>query len=460
MQKEESRLNKFLSNPAKALWSLAIPIMAGMGIQTFYNIVDMIFIGQLGGEAITGIAFNMPLFFLALGLTMGLGTGVTSSIARFIGKDDKSGADNCAEHAIAIAFFISLFLSIIIILLGERILFLFGASGTILSLAWDYLQVMCIGIPFMVFSGFFRSILAGEGDMKLPMMVAGLGTILNIILDPIFIFDLDNFGGIGFGMGIKGAALATVISQSIVFSIFIYMLFVKEHAYITFRIKDFSPSKDITWDIIKVGLPASLSMIVMAVGQGVFNRILIYFSADTVAAYQVAGRIDMLVFLPIFSIAASLTTLVGMFYGAKKYEALRYTVKYGIVSAFIITVLMSILLYIFDHNVIGFFTSEDTIINVAVTFLRLFAFVYPLIAVGITTGRVLQGLGKGLPVLVITIIRVLGVSAPLALIFIFKMGKPVEWVWYAMMISTGVAFIIACYWLFISMRELNRKEIE
>ena len=459
-RKEESRLNIFLSNPSRALWSLALPIMAGMGIQTFYNIVDMIFIGRLGGEAIAGIAFNMPLFFLALGLTMGLGTGVTSSIARFIGKNDKSGADNCAEHAIAIALLISLLLSIVIIIFGKNILFFFGASGTILSLAWDYLQVMCIGIPFMVFSGFFRSILAGEGDMKFPMMVAGLGTVLNIILDPIFIFNLDNFGGIGFGLGIKGAAIATVISQCIVFSVFIYMLFVKEHAYITFRIKDFSPSRAITWDIIKVGLPASLSMIVMAVGQGVFNRILIYFSADTVAAYQVAGRIDMLVFLPIFSIAAALTTLVGMFYGAKKYEILRYTVKYGIIAAFSITVIMSILLYIFAHNVIGFFTSEDAIINVAVTFLRLFAFVYPLIAVGITTGRVLQGLGKGLPVLVITIIRVLGVSAPLALIFVYKMGKPVEWVWYAMMLSTAVAFVIACYWLFISMRELNRKEIE
>ena len=459
-RKEESRLNIFLSNPSRALWSLALPIMAGMGIQTFYNIVDMIFIGRLGGEAIAGIAFNMPLFFLALGLTMGLGTGVTSSIARFIGKNDKSGADNCAEHAIAIALLISLLLSIVIIIFGKKILFFFGASGTILSLAWDYLKVMCVGIPFMVFSGFFRSILAGEGDMKFPMMVAGLGTVLNIILDPIFIFDLDNFGGIGFGLGIKGAAMATVISQCIVFSVFIYMLFVKEHAYITFRIKDFSPSRAITEDIIKVGLPASLSMIVMAVGQGVFNRILIYFSADTVAAYQVAGRIDMLVFLPIFSIAAALTTLVGMFYGAKKYEILRYTVKYGIIAAFSITVIMSILLYIFAHNVIGFFTSEDAIINVAVTFLRLFAFVYPLIAVGITTGRVLQGLGKGLPVLVITIIRVLGVSAPLALIFVYKMGKPVEWVWYAMMLSTAVAFVIACYWLFISMRELNRKEIE
>ena len=459
-RKEESRLNIFLSNPSRALWSLALPIMAGMGIQTFYNIVDMIFIGRLGGEAIAGIAFNMPLFFLALGLTMGLGTGVTSSIARFIGKNDKSGADNCAEHAIAIALLISLLLSIFLIIFGKKILFFFGASGTILSLAWDYLQVMCIGLPFMVFSGFFRSILAWEGDMKFPMMVAGLGTVLNIILDPIFIFDLDNFGGIGFGLGIKGAAIATVISQCIVFSVFIYMLFVKEHAYITFRIKDFSPSRAITWDIIKVGLPASLSMIVMAVGQGVFNRILIYFSADTVAAYQVAGRIDMLVFLPIFSIAAALTTLVGMFYGSKKYEILRYTVKYGIISAFSITVIMSILLYVFAHNIVGFFTSEDIIINVAVTFLRLFAFVYPLIAVGITTGRVLQGLGKGLPVLVITIIRVLGVSAPLALIFVYTMGKPVEWVWYAMMISTGVAFLIACYWLFISMRELNRKEIE
>ena len=223
-RKEESRLNIFLSNPSRALWSLALPIMAGMGIQTFYNIVDMIFIGRLGGEAIAGIAFNMPLFFLALGLTMGLGTGVTSSIARFIGKNDKSGADNSAELAVSIALFISLLLFIVVITFGKKILFIFGAEGLILSLAWDYLQVICLGLPFMVFSGFFRSILAGEGDMKFPMMVAGLGTVLNIILDPIFIFNLDNFGGIGFGMGIKGAALATVIAN-VLFSLYLFICY-------------------------------------------------------------------------------------------------------------------------------------------------------------------------------------------------------------------------------------------
>jgi putative MATE family efflux protein len=283
--------------------------------------------------------------------------------------------------------------------------------------------------------------------------------VLNIILDPIFIFDLENYGGLGFGLGVAGAAMATVISQVIVFCVFIYMLFVKKHSYITFRLKDFSFSSDIIWDIVKVGLPASLSMVVMAIGQGVFNKILIHFSADTVAAYQVAGRLDMLVFLPIFSIAASLTTLVGMFFGAKEYDILRFTIKYGIMSAFCITVLSSVLIYLFADLAVGFFTDDELIISIAVTFLKLFAFVYPLISVGITTGRVLQGLGKGLPVLVITIVRVLGVSAPLAFLFIFYMGKPVEWVWYSMMISTIVAFTIAVIWLLLTIRKLPTVEL-
>ena len=456
----KSRLKTFLANPSKALWSLAIPIMFGMGIQTLYNLVDMIFIGRLGGHAITGIAFNMPLFFLVLGLTMGLGTGVTASIARFIGQDNKKEADNSAEHAVFMAVIISFSLSSIGLMFGKTILALFGAEGEILSLGWEYLHVMCVGMPFMIFSGFFRSILAGEGDMKFPMMVAGLGTILNIILDPIFIFELESYGGFEFGLGVAGAAMATVISQIIVFCVFVYMLFVKQHSYITFRLKYFSFSMDIIWDIVKVGLPASLSMVVMAIGQGVFNKILIHFSTDTVAAYQIAGRIDMLVFLPIFSVAASLTTLVGMFFGAKEYDALRFTIRYGIMSAFFITVLASIFIYFFAELAVGFFTDDKLIISISVTFLKLFAFVYPLISIGITTGRVLQGLGKGLPVLIITIVRVLGVSAPLAVFFIFYMDKPVEWVWYSMMVSTIVAFTIALTWLVSTIRTLPTVKLE
>jgi putative MATE family efflux protein len=268
---------------------------------------------------------------------------------------------------------------------------------------------------------------------------------------------LDSYGGFGFGLGIAGAAMATVISQVVVFLVFIFMLFFKDHSYISFNLNDFKFSTDILWDIIKIGLPASLSMIVMAVGQGVFNKILAHISVETVAAYQVAGRLDMLVFLPIFSIAASLTTLVGMFYGAKEYEALRFTIRYGIVSALIITIFSSAMVYIFADQVVRFFTEDESIVIIAVNFLQIFAFAYPFIAVGITTGRVLQGLGKGLPVLIITIVRVLGISAPLSLFFIFIMGKSVEWVWYSMSISTVVAFVIGLTWLFSTIKKLPVK---
>ena len=452
----KSKLDSFLGNPQKALWTLAIPIMFGMGIHTLYNLVDMIFIGRLGGDAITGVAFNMPVFFLMLGLTMGLGSGVTASIARFIGDKDKSSADNSAEHALAMAGCIALIFTIAGLYFGEKILIMLGAEGNILVLAWEYLSMIVIGLPFMVFSGFFRSILAGEGDMKFPMMIAGLGTILNIILDPIFIFKLEQYGNIGFGMGVRGAAMATVISQLIVFLIFIYMLFIKDHAYITFNLKDFVPSKFILWDIIKVGLPASLSMIIMALGQGVFNKILIHYSSQTVAAYQVAGRLDMLIFLPIFAIAGGMTTLVGMFYGAKEIGALNNIVRYGIMSAFIITLISSSFVYLFADMFSSWFTDDQEIIDVSVGFLRLLCLIYPLVAIAITSGRVMQGLGKGLPVLLITIVRVLGISAPLALYFSFVLEKPVEWNWYAMMIAAATSFIIALWWVRIELARINK----
>ena len=144
-----SRLASFLENPKKALWTLAIPIMFGMGIHTLYNIVDMLFIGRLGGDAIAGVAFNMPIFFLMLGLTMGLGSGVTASIARLIGEKDKSGADNSAEHAIAMAACISGVFTLLGLYFGKDILAILGAEGNILILGWDYLSMIVLGLPFI-----------------------------------------------------------------------------------------------------------------------------------------------------------------------------------------------------------------------------------------------------------------------------------------------------------------------
>ena len=443
--KRHSRLKAFVDNPSKSLWTLAIPIIAGMGIQTLYSIVDMIFIGRISGSAIAAVAFNFPIFFFVMGISFGLGSGVTASIARFIGSDDKVNADNAAEHAILIAIVISALLTSLGLLYGKQILLKIGCTPEVLPEAWEYLKVSCYGISFGVFSGFFRSILAGEGDMKFPMILAGFGTILNIILDPIFIFTL--------GFGVAGAAWATTISQMIVFVIFIFMLFVKEHAYVKFQLRDFSLSKYILIDIIKVGLPASLSMIVMAVGQLIFNRMLATFSTDAVAAYQVGGRIDMVVFLPIFGIASALTTMVGMYFGANEIDKIRYITKYGISRAFIITSIGSILLYIFAPVIISGFTDEIVIKNIAVDYLRVISLLFPFISIGLTIGRILQGLGLGMPSLIITTIRVIGVAGPLAYYFIYILGKPVEWMWYAMFISGIIATMISIIWLKLAFRK-------
>lgn len=440
-----SRLKSFIDNPSKSLWTLAIPIIAGMGIQTLYSIVDMIFIGMLSGEAIAAVAFNFPIFFFVMGISFGLGSGVTASIARFIGSDDKVNADNAAEHAIVMAFVISALLTSLGLLYGKQILVKIGCTPEVLPQAWEYLKVSCYGLSFGVFSGFFRSILAGEGDMKFPMILAGIGTVLNIILDPIFIFTL-NFG-------VSGAAWATTISQMIIFIIFIYMLFFKDHAYVQFKLRDFNPSYFILVDIIKVGLPASMSMIVMAIGQLLFNIMLATFSTDAVAAYQIAGRIDMVVFLPIFGIASALTTMVGMFFGANEIDKIRFITRYGISSSFIITSVGSIILYVFAPFIISGFTDETVIKNIAVNYLRVISLLFPFISIGLTIGRILQGLGLGMPSLIITTIRVIGVAGPLAYYFIYILDKPVEWMWYAMFISGIMATIISIVWLKIAFRK-------
>ena len=137
LNSRETPLQSFKDDPFKSMWRLAVPIMIGMGIQTLYTIIDMIFIGRLGGDAIASVAFNMPIFFFVMGLSFGLGNGVTASIARFIGSNDKVNADNSAEHAVAMASAISLILTVSGLLFGKQILLFIGCTNDILPLAWD-----------------------------------------------------------------------------------------------------------------------------------------------------------------------------------------------------------------------------------------------------------------------------------------------------------------------------------
>jgi len=455
-EQKESRLNEFLENPERSLWSIALPVIVGMAVQTFYSIVDMLFIGQLGGSSIAAVAFNMPLYFFVMGITFGIGTGITATIARAIGEQDKKKADDAAKHGLLIALFMGVSLTVLGLLTGKKVLAMLGSPSELIDESWSYLRVTCYGMIFIVFSIVFRSILAGEGDMKFPVMVAATGTILNIILDPIFIFDLDEYGGFGLDMGVKGAAAASVVSQMIVFFIFIFMLLFKDHAYITFDMQNFTFSKDVMKEILVVGIPSSVSMIIMSFGQGVFNYILIIgYGPNAVAAYTISGRLDMLMFLPIMGIATGLVTTVGMFAGAKRYDKVRSIINYAISRAFVIVAIASSIVYVLAPSIISLFTNDKNIEEIGVSALRTLCFTYPFVGIAMPCGRIMQGLGQGIPVLVITALRVLLISAPLAYYFAIIDSRDVVWVWYSIAISVSVSAIVGPLWV---RRTINEME--
>ena len=456
-ERNESRLQDFLDKPERALWSIALPVMAGMAIQTMYSVVDMLFIGQLGGESITAVAFNMPLYFFVMGITFGVGTGVTSSISRAIGAKDKAKADNAAEHGLLLALFLGLSLTIFGLLIGKKVLSGLGTPDEMLDESWSYLKVTCYGMTFIVFAIVFRSILAGEGDMKFPVMVAVIGTILNLILDPIFIFNLEKYGGFGLGMGVEGAALASVVSQTIVFTIFVYMLFWREHAYISFDLRNFNFSTDLMKEILWVGIPSSISMIIMSFGQGVFNYILVDgYGPDAVAAYTISGRLDMLLFLPIMGIATGLVTTVGMFTGAERMDKVKAIIFYGISRAFVIVAIASAIVFAAAPYIMGLFTDDKVIEEIGISALRTLCFAYPFVGIAMPCGRIMQGLGRGFPVLIITALRVLLISAPLGYYFANN-GYDIVWIWYSIAISIGVSAIVGPIWVWKTINSIEKS---
>ena len=380
-QHKESRLEEFITAPKKAMWQLALPMTFGMAVQAIYMLADTAFVGRMiGGTALASLGYVFPFLFIIMGITFGVGSGATTVIAQFIGAKDKKNADNAAEHTILIGLIIGIIIIFIGFYYGDKLLGMQGADMETIHTALDYFYIMVGGSIFMVLPFFFRSILAGVGEITFPMIILAAGTVLNIILDPVLIYYYN----------IAGAALATVISQIIVTLVFIYFLLFQNRSYVTINLRAFKYNIDIVRDIFRLGVPASLSMIIMSMGVMLFNTIL--GSSTAVAAYQTAGRIEHLFFLPIISIATALVTLVGMFYGAKRMDLITQMVKYGITWAVVISFSFSLLFFFFAERFIPIFIKEPQIINLTMLYFKIMAFSYPFIAIGMTSSRIMHGL--------------------------------------------------------------------
>ncbi|MBR9676302.1 MATE family efflux transporter [Candidatus Woesearchaeota archaeon] len=444
---EKNRVDEFIKNPKKALFTIALPIIIAMMVQTAYNIVDTAFVGRLGAEAIAALTFSFPLFFILIALNSGLGAGMGSLISRFLGAKKKDDAENTAIHGL----FISIGLALIIFLVGnlvmEPMFNLFGATKEVLPLSVGYMRIILIGVFFMFPSFMINHFFISQGDTKTPMKIQITSLVINIILDPIFIYYL--------GFGVRGAAMATVISFFIGLVIYIYTL--RKKSYLKLTTKSFSFSPKIIKEMFTVGAPATVMMLLMSLYIIFLNRYLSHFGVDYVAAAGMAFRLESVAIMPIVAFSIGTLTLVGMFFGAKRYDLLKSIVWFAISRAVLFTTLIGVVFFLFPKLFLRIFTPDQNLLSLGAPYLRIDTLTFPLMAVGMIISRAMQGMGYGLPGLIINLVRTVLVAIPLGYIFVFVLGFGYLSVAWSMVIGGATANIVAIIWLGHKIRKLNNE---
>ncbi len=439
-QKRGSRLDEFVARPRRAVWVLAIPMMVGMLFHTLYTVVDTAFVGQLGPEALAAITFVGPLFFVAIALSSGLATGITAAVAQAVGRKDTDAADRTASNGMTLALVLGIAFAVGGVFMGPEMVEAAGAEGETIELAWGYFSLIAIAIPLFFFSAVLRSVLNGEGDARTPMVVMGIATTINLALDPLLIFTA--------GLGIRGAAVATIIAQVLATTVFAWWVLVRRKTFTRIRLRGMAPDWSVTYRILRVGVPTTFSMMVMAVAMLLGNHLLASFGQITVAGFGAGTKVDMIVALPVLGLASGAIAVIGMFAGAGRVDLVRSTALYTYRWALTLGTSLGVGAWLVSGPLMLMFTDSAEAIHVGRVYLGYMVFSYPLMALGMTSGRILQGLGYGMPALVITAVRTMIVGIPVAYALVYLFDAPLEWVWLSFILGGACSVVLSLGWVY------------
>ena len=436
-----NNVDLMLKNPKKALINMSIPLIISLLITSFYNLIDAFWVSGLGADALAGIGFFTPIFMILVGFGNGLGSGAAFALSKYLGGGNKQKANNASIHSIIINIIVSLVVTIILLILLNPILNAMGAGQTI-GYATDYGVIILLGSVFIILSNALYGIFRGEGDTTRPMYAMMASAILNMILDPIFIYKFD--------LGVMGAAAATIVSSIFVILVLIYWFYIKKDTYLKPNISNFTFEKDISKDIIKVGIPASIQLLNNAFFAAVFSALLTFVgSTDSVAVYSTGWRIVTIGTTPLLAIGTTLISVIAANYGAKNYKnikiAHRYAMKISILIAFVIAVLTNV----FAGDIASVFASSGSSSRIAselTSFLSWIVIYYPTMAVGVASTYVFQGVGKGLTAMFQTIMRETGFTIFFAVLLGVVFGYGVWGAWMGIVLGEVVSNNITMLW--------------
>ena len=445
MQSNENKLGT-MSIP-KLLFQVSFPIVVSMFIQSMYNLVDSYYIGKINEDAFTAISIAFPIQNIMIGIAVGTGVGMNSLISRYLGEKNYEKSNRTAETGLALAIIYGIILLILSRFLPRPFLSAQTTDENIIAYGIEYLEIV-MGFSMGVFIQIFlERTLQSTGRSVFTMLTQLIGAVLNIILDPIFIF---GYFGLP-AMGVKGAAVATVTGQIIgaLFGSFFEYKFNKE-----ITIKKPVLDLDIVKGIYVVGVPSMITITIQSFTIYVLNKMLSAISTSAIAALGAYFKVQSFVFMPIFGVNNGLVPIVAYNYGAKNKDRILKAIKLAFITVTFMMILVSSIIMIFPREILGIFSASGKMLEIGIPMLRICALSYIFAGISIVGTAVFQAFGNGILALFDSILRQIIVLLPVAYIAIkyFTVNE----IWWGYVIAEFASTLFVIY----LMNTFVRKKLE
>lgn len=437
----------------KLLLQYSIPAIIGMVVNALYNIVDRMFIGNIpdiGSLAITGVGITMPIMTIVLAFGMLIGIGTTANISLNLGKGNRTTAEKLLGNAFTLSIIVGLAIAITGTIFANPILNLFGASENTLFYAKEYIGIILLGCTFNILSFALNSTVRADGNPKMSSITMVIGCGANIILDYLFIFVLN--------LGVKGAALATIISQAITFFIILYY-YTAGNSNLKLKIENFKLKKHLVTMTFAIGIAPFATQIATSLVQVIANNALKTYGSDlAIGAMTVISSLNIIFMMPIFGINQGCQPIIGFNYGAKKYERAKEAFKYATIAACVICIIGFISIQCFPTQIISLFNSDPELTTLAIKGIRIYLLMMPVVGINIVATSYYQSIGKAKISMFVSLLRQVILLIPFTIILPKFIG--LDGVWAAGACADSLSVIITLVLLKKEFKQLDKMQLE
>ncbi|MGB4313352.1 MAG: MATE family efflux transporter [Natronincolaceae bacterium] len=424
----------------KLIINMSLPIMVSMLVEALYNVVDSIFVAQISENALTAVSLVFPVQNLIIAIAVGTGVGINAFLSRSLGEGNIEKANNVANNGILLGL-ISYVIFLAFGLLFSKSYFTFQIDDTeIIEYGISYLSIICVGSICRFIHIVFERLLLSTGKTLYTMIAQGAGAVVNIILDPIFIF-----GHFGMpAMGTAGAAIATIIGQITAAALVVIFNF-KINREININMRGFRPNLKIIKDIYSVGIPSIAMMSIISVTTYGMNNILNKFSYTAIAVFGIYFKLQSFIFMPVFGLNNGMVPIIAFNYGAGSKGRLIRTIRLGIVYAFCIMIFGLVLIQILPGRILALFKASEDMLAIGIPALRIISLSYIFAGISVVASAIFQAFGNALLSLLTAISRQLVVLLPAA--YVLSLFKNINLIWWSFPIAEIASLMLSIVFL-------------